>query len=85
MSHLKYPLPIVMLVSALLSHSWPLAAVVFALGIDERTGGQLANESGQPCQAGSVSVCLPQDNPVGPSANGLSMGQAARTYGLDLH
>ena len=34
---LKYPLPIVMLVLALLSHGCPLAAIVFAFGIDERT------------------------------------------------
>ena len=37
MSHLKYPLPIVMLVLAHLSHGCPLAAIVFAFGIDERT------------------------------------------------
>ncbi len=35
--HLKYPLPIVMVVLALLSHGCPLAAIVFAFGIDERT------------------------------------------------
>ena len=34
---LKYPLPIVMLVLALLSHGCPLAAIVFAFGNDERT------------------------------------------------
>ena len=34
---LKYPLPIVMLVLALLSHGCPLAAIVFAFDIDERT------------------------------------------------
>ena len=35
--HLRYPLPIVMVVLALLSHGCPLAAIVFAFGIDERT------------------------------------------------
>ena len=69
MSHLKYPLPIVMLVLALLSHGCPLAAIVFAFGIDERTVASWQTESGRPCQAGSVSVCLPQDDPVGPSAS----------------
>ena len=34
---LKYPLPIVMLVLALLSHGCPLTAIVFAFDIDERT------------------------------------------------
>lgn len=35
--HLKYPLPLVMLILALLSHGCPLAAIVFAFEIDERT------------------------------------------------
>lgn len=35
--HLRYPLPIVMVVLALLSHGCPLAAIVFAFNIDERT------------------------------------------------
>jgi transposase-like protein len=35
--HLRYPLPVVMVVLALLSHGCPLAAIVFAFGIDERT------------------------------------------------
>jgi transposase-like protein len=37
LAYLKYPLPIVMVVLALLSHGCPLAAIVFAFGIDERT------------------------------------------------
>lgn len=35
--HLKYPLPIVMVVLALLSHGCPIAAIVYAFGIDEHT------------------------------------------------
>lgn len=37
MANLKYPLATVMLVLALLSHGCPLAAIVFAFDIDERT------------------------------------------------
>lgn len=35
--HLKTPLPIVILVLALLSHGCPIAAIVYAFGLDERT------------------------------------------------
>ena len=44
---LKYPLWIVMLVLALLSHGCPVQAIVFALEIDERTVRDWQHKAGQ--------------------------------------